>query len=92
MIHAFCPFSSLNPKELVLQCQWTLLLQGMTNSLTMNEYYIGKVLEPMPKWTIALKWYKDQTLYNIWGKLFTRITVKPHQKIIHWTRQFKSTQ
>lgn len=80
MIHTFCPFSSLNPKELVLQCQWTLLPQGMTNSLTMNQYYIGKVLEPMPKWTYCTEMVQRSDTVQYLGKLFTRITVKLHKK------------
>lgn len=34
---------SLNLKEPLLQCQWTILPQGMTNFPIMYKYYIGKV-------------------------------------------------
>jgi hypothetical protein len=38
---------SLNQQEPLQQYQWTVLPQGVTNSPTMCQYFVGKVLQPI---------------------------------------------
>jgi hypothetical protein len=38
---------SLNQQEPLQRYQWTVLPQGMTNSPTMCQYFVGKILQPI---------------------------------------------
>jgi hypothetical protein len=38
---------SLNQQEPLQRYQWTVLPQGMTNSHTMSQYFLGKILQPI---------------------------------------------